>query len=440
MDRHEPRIRVETREELIYLLAEAAAIEHNLMCCYLYAAWSLKRDERDGLDADAVPIVAGWRRAILAVAIEEMTHLTLAGNLTSAIGGAPHLSHPNFPILPGYHPSGVVVELAPFSPAVLDHFIFLERPEGLAVDDSAEFVHGAAYHRTIRRGRLMPSAQDYLTVGHLYRSIRRGFHHLARLHGEAALFVGDVRSQIGPADAGLPGLMTIGSLEEADAAIETIIEQGEGAPGHSENSHYNRFLAVKRAYEALLLQKAGFAPAFPVARNPVMRPAADGHNRVHIDHPETAPVLDLANAIYALMLRTLVQGFGRGDDDAGKRLMVGVAAELMAVLSPVAMHLASLPASAHHPGVHAGMTFSMLRDVARLPTSGEAQVIAERLTEMADHAALLFPPPHILQPVAGALQRLARRFDRPAEAPRAPALPRVPVAPPPDVVVPAGTI
>ena len=46
MNTHEPRIQVETREELIYLLAEAAAIEHNLMCCYLYAAWSLKRGER----------------------------------------------------------------------------------------------------------------------------------------------------------------------------------------------------------------------------------------------------------------------------------------------------------------------------------------------------------------------------------------------------------
>jgi hypothetical protein len=42
----EPTIRIETREELIYLLAEAAAIEHNLMACYLYSAWSLKRGLR----------------------------------------------------------------------------------------------------------------------------------------------------------------------------------------------------------------------------------------------------------------------------------------------------------------------------------------------------------------------------------------------------------
>jgi len=47
MTTEEPKIRIETREELVYLLAEASAIEHNLMCCYLYAAWSLKRGERD---------------------------------------------------------------------------------------------------------------------------------------------------------------------------------------------------------------------------------------------------------------------------------------------------------------------------------------------------------------------------------------------------------
>src|SRR5665213_3892936 len=132
----EPKIRIETREELIYLLAEAASIEHNLMCCYLYAAWSLKRGERDGLTAAQAVAVQRWKRAIDSVAVEEMVHLALASNLASAIGGAPHFSRPNFPIPPGYHPSGVVVELAGFSPTVLDHFIFLERPEGKQLSDS----------------------------------------------------------------------------------------------------------------------------------------------------------------------------------------------------------------------------------------------------------------------------------------------------------------
>jgi hypothetical protein len=35
---------IETREHLIGLLAEAAEIEHHLMCCYLDAAFSLKQE------------------------------------------------------------------------------------------------------------------------------------------------------------------------------------------------------------------------------------------------------------------------------------------------------------------------------------------------------------------------------------------------------------
>ena len=39
----EPEIVIGTREQLLHLLAEAAEIEHTLMCSYLFAAFSLKR-------------------------------------------------------------------------------------------------------------------------------------------------------------------------------------------------------------------------------------------------------------------------------------------------------------------------------------------------------------------------------------------------------------
>lgn len=42
---NEPEIVVGHREQLLYLLTEAAEIEHGLMCCYLYAVFSLKRDD-----------------------------------------------------------------------------------------------------------------------------------------------------------------------------------------------------------------------------------------------------------------------------------------------------------------------------------------------------------------------------------------------------------
>jgi CDGSH-type Zn-finger protein/uncharacterized Fe-S cluster protein YjdI len=422
MSTSEPRILVETREELIYLLAEAAAIEHNLMCCYLYAAWSLKRGEEDGLTAAEAKAVRAWRGAIIRVAVEEMAHLTIAANLSSAIGGSPHFSRPNFPIAPGYHPSGVVVELARFSHAVLDHFIYLERPEGTEIADSPEFAHPDSYVRRIRRGALMPSAQDYGTVGHLYRGVRHGFTRLKHHLGEKELFCGDPASQIGPEDAGLPGICVVKDLRTADRAIDTIIEQGEGAPGHSEDSHYNRFIAIRQEFDALLAANPSFEPAFPVAHNPVMRrPVFDVGHRVWIDLPEAANTLDLANAVYGHMLRCLVQAFGRGAEDvAGKQLFVNTAIDLMFVLSPVAEHLATLPANSSHAGVNAGMTFSTLRDVAKLPRGpGERRIMAERLYEIAEHAALLFPPPHALAGIRDSLQGYGDRIAQfaPAAAP-----------------------
>ncbi len=81
------------------------------MCCYLYAAFSLK-GEADGLAPDEARGVAGWKRQIITVALDEMTHLALVANLMSSLGATPHFGRPNLPISPGYHPAGVVVALA----------------------------------------------------------------------------------------------------------------------------------------------------------------------------------------------------------------------------------------------------------------------------------------------------------------------------------------
>ena len=407
----EPTIRIETREELIYLIAEAAAVEHNLMCSYLYAAWSLKRGERDGLSAAEAEAVGRWKASINSVAVEEMTHLTLWGNLAGAIGAGPHLSRPNFPVPPGYHPTGVVVELAGFSSSVLDHFIFLERPEGRELHDAAEFVHPSDYHRTLPKDSLMPSAQDYETQGHLARGIRHGFEVLSHHLGENALFCGDPASQIGPADAHLPGLSVVRDLKTAEEAIQTIIEQGEGAPAHSEHSHYNRFLSVQRELGEMLAENPNFEPAFPVAHNPVMRPPRDPHARVHINHPEAAKVLDFANSLYGHMLRCLVQSYGRGAEEVeAKHLFVGTAIDLMEELVPVAEHLASLPAS-EGSQVNAGVTFTMLRDIAKLPRGpGEKLMLAERVAELGKHARRIFPKGHELAGTAERLDSIIARF------------------------------
>src|SRR5258708_30383583 len=167
----EPKIGIESREQLLYLRAEAAEIEHNLMCCYLFAAFSLKNETAEGVSDPELDAIKRWRRLVLGVAIEEMTHLALIANVGTAIGGAAHFSPPTFPVGAGLYPSGVVVKLAPFDRETLQHFLYLERPEGFDTRDGSDFETASEYVRETVTDKCMPSAQDYKTVGRLYRAL-----------------------------------------------------------------------------------------------------------------------------------------------------------------------------------------------------------------------------------------------------------------------------
>ena len=48
------------REVLVHALYEAAELEHNLMCTYLYAALSLRDGESEGLSAHEEGQLATW--------------------------------------------------------------------------------------------------------------------------------------------------------------------------------------------------------------------------------------------------------------------------------------------------------------------------------------------------------------------------------------------
>src|SRR5947207_14700500 len=93
----EPPIVIEDREELIFILSEAAALEHMLMCEYLFAAFSLKRDVSEGVTAAQLDAIKRWQRVVSFVATQEMLHLALVCNLLTAIGCNPLFRYPNFP-------------------------------------------------------------------------------------------------------------------------------------------------------------------------------------------------------------------------------------------------------------------------------------------------------------------------------------------------------
>src|SRR5699024_11245667 len=112
--------------QLFHVLAEAAELEHNLLCSYLFAAFSLKQTVAEDLTTEELAVVTRWRENLIAICIEEMVHLAQVSNLLVAVGARPHFNRPNLPVAPGYHPAGIVIELAPFDLATMEHFIFLE--------------------------------------------------------------------------------------------------------------------------------------------------------------------------------------------------------------------------------------------------------------------------------------------------------------------------
>ncbi|MGZ3653336.1 MAG: ferritin-like domain-containing protein, partial [Bdellovibrionota bacterium] len=127
---------IESRVHLFAALAEAAETEHNLMCLYLYAAFSLKRSKEEGVSEEELAMIDRWRGIILGVSLEEMTHLCLVTNLFSALGGTSHFLRPNFPASPGLYPADFVMELAPFDLRTIEHFMFLERPASFEMRDA----------------------------------------------------------------------------------------------------------------------------------------------------------------------------------------------------------------------------------------------------------------------------------------------------------------
>jgi len=341
------------------------------MCCYLYAAFSIGKRVEQRYPAHAEAI-ARWRSELLGVARDEMVHLAIASNLLNAIGAAPHLTRPNFPVASGYHPAGIVVSLAPFCLETMQHFVYLERPEDVIELEGSGFT-GRSYHRPGHSGRLVPSGQDYATQGDLYRWIRHGLATLTAELGEAKLFCGDPRLQVDAAQIGLAGISAVVDLESASRAIDMIVTQGEGAPRCPGHSHYSRFSAVRRELQAVMDADPSFRPAHQVAHNPVMRqpPVPDG--LLWVDAEPAASVLDVANAIYAVTLRSLgVLHSPVALRDELRALAIEATTTGMRVLTPIAELLTELPASTTVPDVTAGMTFTMSRSLHPLPEARAA--------------------------------------------------------------------
>ena len=332
-------VRIETLDDLREHLQWAIELEHSTLPPYLCALYSLDPSR----NPDAVQVVGS-------VFVEEMIHLALAANLLNAVGGHPRLDTPEMlPRYPRPMPHGdrsLELSLVPFGAEALEMFLRLERPA----------PQGA------------PAEGDsYETIGQFYAAVDDGLRRLCADLGEREVFRGDPARQVtaGPFHHSGGRLTAVNDLASALAALEEIVEQGEGTargevwdgdqdifhPDRDEVAHYYRFQELKlgRRYrrgdtpqsgptgEALAVDLGG---VYPMRPNP--RPD---------DHAPGSPIRAAQegfDSTYCAVLNLLEQAFN------GSPGMLGAATGKMYALKAQAQALLEMPDGA---GTTAGLTF-----------------------------------------------------------------------------------
>jgi Ferritin-like len=408
------------REALVYTLSKAAALEHLVMLQYLYTAFSMKDREDDGLPPDQLQAVRRWRKVLLDIAGQEMLHLALVQNLLTAVGAAPSLGRPNFPLPPHAYPAGIQMTLLPFGETALRHYAYLERPEGLPLDDAEAF---AALDKAVPlapadEDEIGPRLQDFATIGVLYRSIEAGIERLAEKLGEDRLFIGPPAAQATETHFRWPELVPVTDVASARAAIDTIVEQGEGARGDWKLAHFGRLVGVLDEFLELRAVDPSFEPARPVLAA-LVRERDDGRPAPLISDAFTSRCMDLLNAVYEVLLQLLARYFAHTDEsEAQLEVLADVAVNLMfGAVKPLGGLVTRLPVGPDQPGATAGPTFELFYEADYLLPHREAAwaVMEERLRTVAElavhcreHCSVEFMPPLIK--VTDALRAQADRL------------------------------
>ena len=261
---------------------------------------------------------------------------------------------------------------------------------------------------------LMAAAEDYQTVGHLYRGIEHGLERLVERHGEQGVFIGPPEAQATTEVFEWSELAAITDLASAKAAIELIVEQGEGARGDWRNAHFGRFTALLDEYLAARAADPGFEPARPVEPAYLRRPPDVQAEVATVGDPLTAQVADLFNAVYETTLQALSRYFVHSGETAEQVTVLATTAKhlMNRVMRPLGGILTSLPLGPERPGVLAGPAFEIVQPSFYVLPHRQAawRILAERLDELADRAEQLSgnvgPAP--LAELAGKLRGMAQ--------------------------------
>jgi len=211
-------------------------------------------------------------------------------------------------------------------------------------------------------------------------------------------------------------------LTSAKAALDLIMEQGEGAHGDWRHAHFGRFHDLLHEYRAMRDADGEFEPSRPVLVADV-RPTESGDQAQLITDPRTADVVDLFNVAYEIMLQTLARYFTHTDETSDQLTVLAEAAVglMVAVIKPVGELIPDLPVGAEYPGKTAGPSFELFYTSGyHLPHQHAAwRLLEERLRLAARLAGEIELPPAAatLHDVAHALGVLADRLHAGGESP-----------------------
>ena len=372
---------IETREDLIHALSQAAELEHGIICQYLFAAFSLKSHVDEGKVTWAqLERIREWKAAILLMARQEMEHLGLVGNLLTAIGGTPHFRRPNFPHPTPYCPPYPMFELQPFSAATIQRFACFEQ-----------------LHRPAGSPAGNPVSNTGATIGMLYQVIKQGFEAVSttlQRDKSGVLFIGPDDAQTVNRHLGLPpghfdvDLFAVHDLTSVSRAVNHIIEAGASPAPHAKVSHAERFAQILDELEHMRCDHPDVDPARPVAPNPVTRPSHETTaNITPVTHPVTLQAVALFNMAYETMILMLTRFYAHADDtpDELEGLMKTAFFPMMtAVIRPLGEILTHMPVHDHASMATAGPAFEFQGDLSLHPFRRSAwTLLYERLQAIA---------------------------------------------------------
>ncbi|WP_019888171.1 ferritin-like domain-containing protein [Streptomyces purpureus] len=297
-------------------LQQAMMLELATLPPYLSAMWSIEPQSGDVF------------QAIRRIVFDEMSHLGLAGNMLTTIGGVPRLGDVHtVPKYPGQLPGGVRPSLKVFLSGLtkesLELFAKIEEPD----DPIAE-------------------ARSHTSIGAFYTAILEAFQN----HPELITGAHQLERRMEHHGAG-NSLAPLTSLADVEAAVDVIKEQGEGTSASPENPHAGQspelahFYVFRELFHGRKLVKVAENPdRWEFTGDPIAMPGTRPMGTVPEGgwgapgHPapdaETQTLLDKVNQKYSQMLDLLERAWKAEDTTTAEGFLDDAVGEMVGLKGP----------------------------------------------------------------------------------------------------------